>query len=866
MSDPNAITPHRQTRLVLGVNEKTFLTPAWHLHVPGENLGRYIPGTAPPSQNVWQMPDGSWILRPHAADMSRLLHSAYNGGILTATDFNAAPTMGTLLTTPQTGGFGGGALSPATHWQKEIADPSTESTANSHNELLADAAAFPKTPNTNRAEILGDPSGIYTNQVPMDRVLSGNKIYEPNQAWALSITAPTGHWNVDSFFTFYFGGQTVTYPLGTRGGEFALTLQGDGEAVLWERDPRFASGWGPRQSFQWAEPGRATDNQHVLQIIPYGLNKIAFRNRASQVILPQALPFTGAVTPAFMGPQSEATGLYEELDLQSGHQHLNSMTGAGPVRTDIRRDHQDTFVIARLDYPSHGFLVGDTFSIGHIPADNELIYLTPKGYVIPGVTAINFTAYSSDGVACTGEPLINGFRTQAGKTQYYLIYDFVSSDPSQTPVLEDIDFDMDPVEQEHEIPTQTGGLIQSVWINQGIPDQEIALVNVEDTDLELGYLHDRGGTRARLLDYDTRGETPVVKSVHFEGRAVAPKAEMVRGAGEFIWPGSGWRSFPNLQLVGLFADLAQHPIADPKDYSKDPKAPGLTWKVTDAIRDLFHGAGATDAELDIPDLQERLSAGALQQVTLMAQFASDPTILINYLIRDVLNTDWTRDFNAGELLTDGTPRGMWRVLGQVDYTNPLLTFYVNTPASVLGKDPVCLDSYPARSCWVESYREYPTQAENNAVEITGLTAGLFSLGRRKLVARLRNFAGLSNPDHPDFINGFKAYVPPPDPVLTTQHDVDKRARIEYRRRCHGLQRFELRAPLVRVTDSKDVHQRLERALRQRDAVIVSDGVTERLATIENCVLSWDRDSGGDAIQMMDIEGRFRVNLADGEVF
>lgn len=813
MSD-SWLTPNRHTRLVLDTPVPALDRPSWSVRRYAAQISR-ARTEANTTARVTLQPGNAWTLAPINGDSSGLLTHEQNGGIqggiapIGPGDVTLGPSWGAINTWNSPSSLSGMSASadlisagmPA--FTKRVASGTTWNSM-----LTADVAA------------LAQPT-LDSAHIPMDRMLSGKVTYPANCGFMLGFTLPEGVNTADTLLSFYFGGNNTVRPAGTVGGQFCLTIRGNGKAELREWN---GANWARRMEFQWRlQRGGGNISHHFITIFPYGRNTIAFRLVDMGSVLGGGGFTTGGLIGSLVGHMSgeklrDAT-FYRNNAVVSGYVGVNSATGPGTIRMDVRRDQRLLCQVFRLLVPASGTLTDLPFRIPFpVPAGTDLA-VSARTFR-PLDTNITVQLYSAaDDVALTGVGN-NRFNSFAGVQDYYARFTLTAdADQTQTPVLFAYEVDVEGSTQDRAPVSSYGGNIRSVSVTGPdlSADQDSASVTIEDPTNALTALRTRGRIPASLGVYSDAG---ALTTILFQGE-VAKALALKRGVTGNVYPSANWRQY-DISLVGVWARLAEFVNLSLLEFHEDETAPvqpdgsATPWKITSIIRKLLYEAGFPADTLDIPDLNIRL--WSTEQAS-SGDLTLQPTVSIAEAVQR-----FTRDYLGMALIWDPNAgaRGMWRLISQPQAPYTPLAAFIGKPV-VAGRLATHPNSYAAGYAPVigESYRTYIRAPEANYVLVVGMEPMIPSQLQAAMYNPLSfDFTGpTADASSPDYLG---RYVPifHVDPLLTTPQAVAWVCRRIYDRACHAEKWVEFHAPLVLVTDGGDALQSRLRPLRIYDVVTV----------------------------------------------
>lgn len=788
------VTAGRRTRLVLDVSSPLMTRPAWTFRRYGEQIqrgrGRWVT-----TEGVVLRPGGGWTLAAPAEDLTRLIHNDGLASVIGGSDVNLAPgwvatnTYRKPTDLPGVGASGSLVASGAPLFQKRVAAGASWDAG-----LPADVSAFPM------------PT-LPTQDVPMNRVLASKATLPLNAGLALQISTPGEVTPPDNLCTLYFGG-----PAEIRdgyGGEFALTLRGDGRALLQERE---ADGtWRRRFDFAWSNgPGAGNLDLDALLLFPYGRDTLAIY-AAGADLLGGSAPYLPLAAVSLAQGHRRRT-FYRSSPHLTGYVPGTSLTGPGLVRLDVRRDLRTLFGLARLRPVASGTLVDLPFRVPFpVAADMELVVRTRRYEPLDSVVSVQL--FNAE----TGAPLLQigpaTFRAVAGVQTYFAIFTFTrSSSAEQTPVLWGYAVEI-PGAEGSRVGAQLALPVHrtSVTGPDTDPSHDSAHVEVKDAKNEAGILNTRARIPCRINLYADDGVTVV--STLFEGE-IARAPGLQRGTPGRLYPSPEWKDY-SASAVGVWARVESFPNVAMWDFRVDESvAPGPDgyqppWQITSIIRKLLRVIGfASDQVAGIPELPMRLwpsgeggDDGLLLPGVSFAQY-------LQLLCREYLGMILCWDPNA-------STRGTWRLLDnpQPPYGPPLFSF-IPPPAGKLATHPF---SYGPGQAWWEkdTWSPWVRAPEANYIEVRGVSGG------EQIVRSMYNpvsfdFTGpTSNPLDPDYL-GFFAPLYVVDPGLQTEEAVMWVLRRLFDRAAHAEKWLQFRGPLLLVTDPLDPLQTRPRPLRIND--------------------------------------------------
>lgn len=845
-----AVTGNRITALALNPPQTQLLRPPWELVRNAGQIRRCNYGALESAQVMQHPADGAWTLLPGFGDPAELVSETAGvsrfGTAIDDTQAELADNWSSVNTfksptdLPGVTPAGSVIASGAPAFVKRVPASGDFSA-----ELDADVAAFPK-------PVL-DPALI-----PMRRVLAGTVSYPENQGFYLFATLQRSPTDVDNWFTFYFGGQVETQPSTKMGGGFALTVRGNGDAILHELDEN--DDWVERTRFRWkVDAQQGMSFTLGLWIFPYGRNGLTIRTISTSVAqggftLLGLLDNLAALS--VRKPTVESFG-YLHSPTATGFIKPEFMTGPGVIRLDVREDLRPQIQITALRIPDEGTLVDQSFYIPTPLAAGTPIVVYGQTR-IPRFTSMTVALYNAQtGAACTQTSTSPPtFSSISGVQGYRAVFTLLSSDPDddddeelhyQTPVLYGFKVKVAGSATTYNpgVTLSTGCSIRSVAITgaDADPAHDSAQMVIEDPLDNLSQLRTRGGQRAQIRIYNSAGNT--VRSVLFEGEIMRANAQLMGRAGTAgMWPNTAWRHY-QLQFQGMWTRLQDATLTVLRDYGFDENAPagGLrTWKITDAIADLLTHAGFTTSEYYIPDLGDIRfwSLPGNERSLILPPGSRIAENVARYA--ELLGLYLVWDANAGA-------NGIWRAVYQpLPGGTPLTAFVFNEGSKIPfeGSDGATTVGVVDESFW-----SYVRKPEGNFVMVVG-SGGTDPTGQpTACIAWMQNYISVgasSVPADIDYLErGFTPIVLV-DPDLVGPYSVNWACRRLYDVACHGATIYRWQAPLVLLTpvQTGEAYQTLERPLRFGDTVTV-EGVSMILRSVNPAY------DGSDSVQLCDYE-------------
>ena len=831
-------------------------------------------GRTAEKSNVVLLPGAGWVLKPYIFDPGKTHEtSAGEGGIQSvgAGLMQVAASVAEFDTfrDPSLTGvtLSGAASGGSPMWQKRLS-----AGANWNSALDEDQKAYPS-PNTSE------------DVAPMDRVAKTSGNFYPDDAVLLRFYVPGSPVTASGpLVTLYFTGPAGDDDAATGCGQYALKLNGDGLAVVYERKVGVLSSsmWQKRHSFRWCPP----------QAVYAAMHSIAVGSDTVHLSSPDRYVGRRIYFRTSMGPTTRSNTLLENLivaavdaiDSRSGFfdsvydvpRLTQAATEVAPVRIDARRDVRVIAQVQKATYPTSGSLTDDVFSLSFFPTTDELFYVewyatTPSG------CAVDVKMYDAD----TDVELSNGTVTISdelgGQKTYtpndrqrnYYLKATLTGDGSKTPLLTEVRLFRNPVVETSPattpktFPTARTGLPKDAIRTVNVsgpgddPSHETMSLTVQDFVGGLDFLKVRSGMPVVVkTTYDANGSN---KSVLFRGFV-----QNARGSKKF----GGGRNYPDpwayewdVSAVGQWRRLQEH--LAPKRFVWFDQSAGAPYKVTDAITLLIKSTGVPAADIDVADLPLRLFSQDGQDLVL--EPGTPISDVIVRLAFDYLGAYIVFDANAGT-------NGKWRllqakeapynVLARFEHAHPGNgkvyadgAYADDTDTSPGGNTQTIKRTFIRRKT-LEHWVEPP---EGNIVSVFGgaRNAGAQAQGHQGfalLTQVLVNVAGY------DFLNLGSAHAKYPDvegadylgrmvpiqvydPSLSTQEAVDWVCKRIYRAACFSHKYLSFEAPLILVTDADDAEQTNPRPLRFYDIVEVrneaNDGYDKYI--VASCSPAYTRD-------------------------
>ncbi len=847
-----AATPGRKTVLQLDIGEVTLAQQGWSLQRDAQHIKPQKQAGDNITSGVFSTGGDAWLMRPQFSETASALKSTV-GGYVEEAEVELAPgyvSYNGFRRRDDLTNVGSGAsviVAGAPTFIKRVASTDDWDVAR----LTADATALPPPP--------ADADAL----IPQDRVLSGYVTYPANTAFGLMVRTPEGWGGQDSYFSFYFGGETTTFPDGTSGGHYCLVLRGGGDAELWEYD-EVAGDWGtaPREKFRWNLPGASPGGlTNVFSVVPYARNRIWIAGQFATPYSTGGFTLAGLLFTVMAGALKAQAGagtttLLRETLAEAGHRHEVYATGPGTIRADVRRDLRIPFSILKGVYFENGILVDSPFEINrNYPADTPLtVKASWYRYDNTNITIDLYNAADDTPLSTDSD---GNFLTVAGQRKYYAVFTFSSSDTYGTPALFSYQIDAPASYIEvPRIPLITKRLHDVRIIGPDLePTQEGADVRVVDEIDEAHIIREVDGLRTLISILNPADDTTI--SHLFEGETSQPTA-IRRGFHGDTYPVPTWHDY-NVRLTGLYPRLEeQFHDQKPFSFANSSEVPagypvGATlastitdsgfepWRVTDVVRWLLNRAGVRNDELDIPSIEFRLWADEHGQGDNLAiQPGTTYGTMAASLVKDLLGWVLMRDPNAGL-------RGMWRVLQPPPSTsvNVLWRFWLDAPPNpgriVEFPDAYSVDSLGTSFILQGTWQPSPQRPRGTIVTVTGVATD--GSGQFDVV--------LPNPAARAYLQREVPIYRGPDPFLSTPEACMWVARRIDQVACQPRSWFDFVAPLVLVTDLADPYQTQPRPLRINDLIYIrSEGVDVK------CILrsvnpGWQ---GSDEFQFAHYEG------------
>ena len=576
--------------------------------------------------------------------------------------------------------------------------------------------------------------------IDLDRILHGTIIYPENTAWELRFAIGGAALSEkDLILTFYFGGEAdiLSPPAGQdedrkKGGTFACHFYGDGTAVLYER---LLNGWTEVGNFRWCEGQAGTDwKAHKITFLPYSQDRLDIIVPGVEQIRPPHL--AGEPRRTLRKARKARAVALSTAEMPVDYLRKRTMTGAGPVRLDLRRDLNPYFSIAHLSFPARSLLTDQAFVLpSTFPADAPVYMSLIDGHV-PDVCGLSVVLKRADtGATITYVPdatpphweLPDGVRRLKAEFTF-------NSSPSrrQAPTMKGFTA-MVPGKIDEIVRVGANvPLYNRVSITGPdlTPDHEMASVEVEDFTNLYPSLRSQGRIPARIwCRWWDPWASVYRQTILMQGEIPKPRGQGGLGATGFL---PDWRAYA-LQLVGQWARLADQLNFSLRKFEKantlreptltaDPKTGEWPpWRITDMVKEVLLSAGVPEDMQDIADMEIRFWPAQNKESDLFTLLPTATFVdFLTRLTRDYLGAYLWFDPNAGA-------RGKWRLrlppkapkVG--DPWTPLWSFTKDAPGG--GKVPFRWDAYGVRSTFIarDSYYAYvvPPEADYALVTATG---------------------------------------------------------------------------------------------------------------------------------------------------
>lgn len=644
-------------------------------------------------------------------------------------------------------------------------------------------------------------------------------------------------------------------------GQYQLKLFGDGRAWLFERGYAIGADfltYGLRWTFRWVQDlNSASGAVHFITIVSDAFedgsgswkgSKIAFFCNS---VAEGGNTLINTFSALAAGTIKKSTGY--GIPVYRVPRMTDEPAQPCPVRLGFRKGLRGFGQVSRHTYPTFGFIDDAPFTLEFFPTDREPLKLEWYGN-FPSGTSINLRLFDWEnsvelpGTLITSDSLggVKTFPTVDGVRTYRARFEFESTG-GRTPTLKSNRVfrsqitevpDVEPVEIQSK--RETANVIETAVVDLSIqaPTHESndAAAYIEIADLTSQYpLLSEVAEVPFLIEttYNEAGD----KAPLFYGSSIEPDAELNDVA---LLPGNTVPGYPSedwertkLTLIGYWKRLAEG--FTPKRFSWQDKDADKPMKVTDVIVQLLICGRVPVEMIDVPDLSLRLSGMEPDQLTM------EPGAMIvdavAALAKSYFNAYFIFDCSAGEM-------GMVRMIlppGMPAY--PLAKFFTGHPGddlaahsseaygSSLNGSQKVVHSYIRAGTWSRK-TERP---EGNCVVVygggaegsgSGETSGV-QLSQTLVNVKSYNFLGLPTDhpnyprpsvDNPDFLGRYHPIRV--DGPLGDQTIVDWVCVVVYLSACFGRKVHRFVAPLVLVTDDRDLHQTKPRPLRTGDYAII----------------------------------------------
>lgn len=593
-----AATPFRKTRVLFGLPEYRRQRLHWSAHPVGGQLASQDGHPAGINLNVTLLPSGSWCISSWEMMMQFERSDVISGNLILASDLAAG--FENFYSQSQIPGVTYDTAVPAagSYWARKRKSASSDWHAELGSDFDPDTGGIPKPP-------------ADTANVPMRRVAKSSTTLSANQGAYLRFYGPGGPLtSQDALVTFYFGGAIATNwadpAIATQGGRFAISLFGDGSAITWEmtRPTGSPNLWRALETWTWEDRGRVANREHVLIVLPEGRDKLNILGVGGRQHLLQV--------------SSQNAGYVGKLH----------MTGAGPLRLDLREDLRLPFQFGFLKFPTGGpggppngaALYGLPFKVPYpiaagaqITAEMDTV---AGGGVLVGAVSLQVFA-GNDGSELTSDGAPSPTFTTASDTQrdYYPVYTLTSSANDWTPFLRGCNFRLEGVRALYTPTPFTGGQIKEVAITgPGTEvDFEHAAVLIEDEQSILADGPAGSGGLERHADIHCQIQTqyqdpalgPPNQWVLFDGVLVSAAGRRTGKDFGQSYPSPRWKTW-RIELAGQWHRLAEpwQILWSARNWAKDPlgavdpvTGDPLRWRIIDILAELFRQAGFDDSQI-----------------------------------------------------------------------------------------------------------------------------------------------------------------------------------------------------------------------------------------------------------------------------
>jgi hypothetical protein len=722
------------------------------------------------------------------------------------------------------------------------------------------------------ALVTPQPSDGANNSYPIDRVLDSKDIFAENQPWSIGLLLPNKWDQFDTIFRFYFGGPTPVSPKDMSGGRWCVSLQGNGEARLYEQQTKGGLAWDFRYSFIWTDP-KMNGNVVYLVIIPHARDLMTFLPFNAGMYVDGGFTLLNLIlsqaSAILSMQQRHQMWTYQEISSVTQHEHLGFASGPGQLHVDLRRIDRFPFSIHRLQFPASGTFVDGGIRIPWPMPAGTPITINSRVYTPPGTNiSVHLHGLKSNTACATNAK--EQFLSIAGETDYYVEFVLSTTKDNLTPCLFGYTLEID-------------GLLRPLTLN--IAKQfDVAKVSIAGPDLdphhEYGHvsIHDLQNQAVVLRQHDRVRSSIEIWDVNgniitrlMDCETLQPNA-LERGAHGDAYPPPYWTDYEGMRVMGLHTRLDEQVMLTLHSFGQDPaikRSPTdwlfnpkvQPWKITDIIKEGLRQCGFPDDEIAIPDLPQRLwpvESGNKDQWIFPP--GSNWGQLITKLALFYLALPLVRDPNAG-------PRGMWRLIpnprtsgGNLNvlwrfwrdppYTdgiprNIMAPGYWNVPGSI-GEIPHPVGTFIKHGTWRTTIKA--PEINYVAVSAVGETLPTDNKGGSKNSVFLYNpisfdwdgVPARADPNHPDFV-GHRIPGIISDASLGAANALGFTARRAMDFSGHAEKWAFFTAPLVLTWDPEDLYQFYTRPPRINDLCVVREGGTDYLATIRSCNPDYEHD-------------------------
>jgi hypothetical protein len=738
-----AVTPYRESEIRFRVPEYLITRDGWSKSVWGADVAPGPDAAAGHSQQVVLLPSGHWQAESDqmrqrfdiAGSSAVSMWLPSSGSLLTPTDFQEFQAFGQIPGVT----YDPSVASPGnTFVRKQVPASAADWSAN----LSTDQTAFPE-------------PDYGTSDVTIDRVAKtiaevGGKLGSNCPAYLRFIGPPAPLHGYGAFLTWFFGGPVAltawpTGAVGPQGGEFALSLYGDGSAILYERTigtsgdpttPDPSQPWRTLRKFQWCPAGEIARGHHMLMAVPEQSNMLNILTGLGRM--------QGGIdwSRGFCFTCSKNVCGYEGKD---------QMTGAGVVRLSMRQDLRCPFQLGWFTYDAiedHNVLVGHPSTVPFaLPENTNIRLVTPA--TVPTASSITATLWDPSGPtaltagAPSGDTRITNWLAPSGDKQVFNPrFTFgvggtldAGAVGSFSPSLVGYSLDVDVVQELSDDEPFTG----DTYLGGGTMEWNVAGQDTEPASASCHILiddvHDFLTTDP---DVNPDGGLDVHTDLHF---TIATKydpddttAKLIVFDG-ILQPGTEATfhptlSFPRRNLYNCVGAGQWARLAEPNQVVRVQKylvadSTGTGEKITDILIGFLHSAGYPDEQIGIADSPIRFRANPAN----LEDFARvSPGVrlcdLADYFAKRYLRASLHWEANAGV-----NQRGMWVLLypplfrpdGLYDFrwhftalppdASPGVIKAVHTPGS-----------YPDKHTFIETFGKRVEKPEANWIQVIACPA------------------------------------------------------------------------------------------------------------------------------------------------